>query len=99
MRQNIRLFGLPPDYFQLSGFLTEKTLFMKIRLKTLMAGPEGVFPPGSVIEDSAEEAEMLIAGGFAEPLDAAPVMPEVETAAIEPGGREVKPPARARKTP
>jgi len=37
---------------------------MKMRLKTLMAGPEGVFPPGSVIEVSPEEAEALIAGGI-----------------------------------
>ncbi len=72
---------------------------MKVRLKTTMAGPEGAFPPGSVIEASPEEAEMLITGGFAEPVEAEPVKPEVETAAIEPGSRAVKLPARARKTP
>ncbi len=72
---------------------------MKVRLRTTMAGPEGAFPPGSVIEASVEEAEMLIAGGFAEPVDAASVKPDVETAAIEPGSRAVRPPARARKTP
>lgn len=72
---------------------------MKVRLKTTMAGPEGAFPLGSVIEASAEEAEALIAGGFAEPVDAVPVRPEVETGAIEPGSRAMKLPARARKTP
>jgi hypothetical protein len=35
-------------------------------LKTLMAGPEGVFLPRSVIEVFHEEANALIAGGFAE---------------------------------
>ncbi len=75
---------------------------MKIRLKTLMAGPEGVFPPGSVIEVSSEEARALIAGGYAEPVpnpDApqAPELPVVETAALEPGSRAVKPPVRPRR--
>ncbi len=77
---------------------------MKIRLITLMAGPEGVFPPGSVIEVSPEEARALIAGGFAEPVNrptgsAAAESPPVETAAFEPGNRAVKPAARPRKTP
>jgi hypothetical protein len=51
---------------------------MKIRLITLMAGPEGVFPPGSVIEVSPEEACALIAGGYAEPVlrQAAPAKEE-----------------------
>ena len=77
---------------------------MKIRLKTLMAGPEGVFPPGSVIEVSPEEARTLIAGGFAEQVEqlgkpqAAEPAP-VETAAVEPGSRAMKPAARLRKTP
>ena len=76
---------------------------MKVRLKTLMAGPEGVFPPESVVNVSREEAEALIAGGFAEPLDqpekpAVADLDPVETAAIEPGIRAVKPVARARKT-
>jgi hypothetical protein len=76
---------------------------MKVRLKTLMAGPDGVFPPDSVIDAGDEEAEALIAGGFAEPVDC-PVEPvvtgpaAVETAAIEPGSRAVKVAARPRKT-
>jgi hypothetical protein len=76
---------------------------MRVRLKTLMAGPEGVFPIGSVIDAGDEEAEALIAGGFAERYDrpVEPVVVEpaaVETAAIEPGSRAVKAAARARKT-
>ena len=77
---------------------------MKVRLKTLMAGPEGVFLPGSVIEASHEEANALIAGGFAEQVEqsckpeAAEPVP-VETAAVEPGSRAVRPAARPRKTP
>jgi hypothetical protein len=77
---------------------------MKIRLKSLMAGPEGVFAPGSVIEVSPEEARALIAGGHAEPVlrQAAPPKdesPPVETAAVHPGRRAVRPESKARKTP
>ena len=76
---------------------------MKIRLITLMAGPEGVFPPGSVIEVSPEEARALIAGGYAEHVPPA-ALPKVEpsaveTAAVQPGSRAVRPEAKARKTP
>ena len=77
---------------------------MKIRLITLMAGPEGVFPPGSVIEVSPEEARALIAGGYAEPVPHLAAAPKVEpsaieTAAVQPGSRAVRPEAKARKTP
>ncbi len=76
---------------------------MKIRLKTLMAGPEGVFLPGSVIEVSPEEARALIAGGYAEtvPRPAAQQKdepPAVETAAVQPGSRAVRPEPKPRKT-
>lgn len=43
---------------------------MEIRMKTLMAGPNGSRHPGEKCTVSAEEAEMLIAGGYAEPVDA-----------------------------
>jgi hypothetical protein len=77
---------------------------MKIRLKTLMAGPDGVFPPGSVIEVSPEEARALIAGGYAESVPRPAVAPKaeppaVETAAVQPGSRAVRPESKARKTP
>ncbi len=42
---------------------------MRVRWKTLMAGPEGVLPAGSVANVPREEAEALIAGGFAERFD------------------------------
>ena len=72
---------------------------MKVRLKTLMAGPDGVFPPGSVIEVSIEESRSLIAGGFAESLVAPSVVAAAEAATVEPGSRAMKPSARVRKTP
>jgi hypothetical protein len=66
---------------------------MKVRLKTLMAGPEGVFHSGSVIDLPKEEAEALISKGYAEPFDQ-----PYETAAFEPGNRTVRPVPRPRKT-
>ena len=61
-------------------------------MKTLMAGPQGVFPPGSVVDLDSDEAESLIAAGYAERIER-----PVETAAIEPGTRAVKPLPRPRK--
>jgi hypothetical protein len=65
---------------------------MRVRLKTLMAGPQGVFQPGSVIDLRADEAEALVSAGYAEPLERLP-----ETAAFEPGNRAVRPTPRPRK--
>ena len=65
---------------------------MRVRLKTLMAGPEGVFHPGSVIDIDPDEAGALISSGYAEPLERS-----LETAAFEPGNRAVKPIPRPRK--
>jgi hypothetical protein len=65
---------------------------MKVRLKTLMAGPEGVFGPGSVIDLDTDQAEALVSAGYAERLER-----RVETAALEPGTRAVKPVPRPRK--
>ena len=77
---------------------------MKVRLLTLMAGPDGVVHPGALIEVSAEEAQAFIAGGFAEQVEQSgkPEATEpapVETAAVEPGNRAVRPAPRPRKTP
>jgi hypothetical protein len=72
---------------------------MKVRLKTLMVGPEGVFTPGSVIDPPREEAEALISAGYAERLERPLETAGVEVAAVEPGGRTMRPPARPRKTP
>jgi hypothetical protein len=65
---------------------------MKVRLKTLMAGPEGVFQPGSVVDLDAEQAEALVSSGYAERLER-----PVETAAIEPSELEMRPAPRPRK--
>ena len=65
---------------------------MKVRLKTVMAGPEGVFQPGSVIDLETDEAEALIAKGRAERLERLH-----ELAAFEPGNRAVRPAPRPRK--
>lgn len=46
---------------------------MRVRLKTLMAGPLGVFHTGAIID--VENAEELIAGGYAEPLERAVAVP------------------------
>ncbi len=72
---------------------------MRVRLKTLMAGPQGVFQPGSIIDPPAEEAEALISAGYAERLERPPETAGVETATIDPGGRATRTPARPRKTP
>jgi len=65
---------------------------MRVRLKTLMAGPQGVFQPGSVIDLDIDEAEALVSAGYAEPLER-----PIETAAFEPGNRAVRPIPRPRK--
>ena len=65
---------------------------MKVRLKTVMAGPDGVFHAGSVIDPPADVAEALIAAGYAESLERLP-----ETAAFEPVSKAVKPASRPRK--
>jgi hypothetical protein len=65
---------------------------MRVRLKALMAGPEGVFQPGSVVDLHIDEAEALVSAGYAEPVER-----PVETAAFEPGNRAVRPTPRPRK--
>jgi hypothetical protein len=65
---------------------------MKVRLKTLMAGPDGMFQPGSVIDLEGNEAQSLVSAGYAEPIER-----PVETAAFEPGNRAVRPIPRPRK--
>jgi hypothetical protein len=65
---------------------------MKVKLKTLMAGPEGVFQPGSVIDIDMDEADSLVAAGYAEPVDR-----PVEIASFEPGNQAIRPMPRPRK--
>lgn len=67
---------------------------MRVRMVTGAAGPQGVWPPGAVIEASESLALALIAGGYAEAvsppeavIDAqpAPVEPPVVEAAVDAG--------------
>ena len=42
---------------------------MEIRMKTTMAGPNGSRHPGEKCTVSAEDAEMLISAGYADPAE------------------------------
>lgn len=55
---------------------------MRVRMLTLMAGPGGTFPPGTVRDLPDGEAYELIEGRYAEQLDFAP--PAVEPKPVEP---------------
>jgi hypothetical protein len=61
---------------------------MWIRLITLMAGPEGVVQPGTVVEMATPEAQRLIQAGAAVELDGRarvmPAPPAAESAAVSP---------------
>lgn len=48
---------------------------MKVKLLTLMAGPDGIFPPGSIVDLKAKEAKALI-----DSRQALPVSSKKETA-------------------
>ena len=51
---------------------------MKVRMKTLMAGPDGTRFPDKVYPVSAQEGEDLIAGGYAEEVKAETPKPQAE---------------------
>jgi hypothetical protein len=53
---------------------------MKVRLKTVMAGPAGTFKPGQVVEDETGD---LVNGGYAEPIEIPEPKPLIETAEIQ----------------
>lgn len=42
---------------------------MKVKLITLMAGPEGTFSPGAVLNLESEKAIALVTGGYAISLE------------------------------
>lgn len=42
---------------------------MRVKMKTLMAGPDGVRKPDTVHDLPSAEAEALIAGGYAEKVE------------------------------
>lgn len=45
---------------------------MKIKLLTLMAGPEGTFPPGSLLDIEEIKAKALINGKYAVSMEPEP---------------------------
>lgn len=59
---------------------------LKVRMKTIYAGPEGTCQPGKTIDLEKEEAQSLVKAGYAEHAPAEKkTKPEIrETAVIEP---------------
>ena len=74
---------------------------MKIRLKSMMAGPQGSFAPGTLVELPEAQAQDLVARGYAEAVTDLPANPAdypgPETAAIAAPEQAVQPPARPRR--
>lgn len=75
---------------------------MRVRLKSLIAGPDGVFAPGTELDRA--DGEALVAGGYAEPLEApAPAAseqaPQPVERAVEPAAEQaVAQPQRGRRS-
>lgn len=59
---------------------------MKVKMRTIMAGPGVAAQPGEVIEVSSEVGASLVQGGYAEPVKEQPVetatVSAAETAAV-----------------
>ncbi len=82
---------------------------MRIKYRTLSAGPDGVRQADSVHDVPSDHADTLIKAGYAVAVGETPAtptipptttLPEAETAALSPTGKPVgerKPPARAGK--
>jgi hypothetical protein len=66
---------------------------LRVRLKTLIAGPQGVGQAGDTMELPEAMAQALVAQGHAEWLEVAPV-PEPEAAVLEPDETTALPAAR-----
>jgi hypothetical protein len=63
-----------------------------VRLKTMMAGPHGIYHAGQELKLKKTEADALVLGGYAEFVDP---MPEIT--AIEPQERSIMPRGKAKK--
>ena len=65
---------------------------MKLLMRSLSAGPDGVFEPGAVVEVGRKEARELIDGGFATPVKSTEVRkavaPAPQNAAMGSAGAE-----------
>lgn len=66
---------------------------MKIKMKSLMAGPDGTRHPGEVVDVDAMEGKALVSAGYAEEVTA--------EAAAKParGGKGAVPPTPTSKVP
>ena len=58
---------------------------MRVRLNTLMAGPEGVTPKGAERDVDADEAAALVSGGYAVAVEEAIAMPPEMAGGSKPG--------------
>lgn len=61
---------------------------MRVKLLTLMAGPDGVFNVGQTIDISAEQALQIISSGCAVACDTPRKGISIETATIQPPENE-----------
>lgn len=68
---------------------------MRVKMLTLSAGPDGVFPAGSIREVSDRVGAEMIAGRYAEMVEAGRVQPESATA--DPPEAAVLPSPRRRR--
>lgn len=48
---------------------------MRVKLRTLMANPNGVFLPSAIVDLPSGEAEELVKGGYAEAVEPPPKKP------------------------
>lgn len=63
---------------------------MKVRMKTLSAGPSGVRTPGQVVDVDSAGARALVAGGYAEYVELQHEAEPVETATVSPPEQAVR---------
>ena len=68
-----------------------------IRMKTLAAGPGGIKHLGQVVTVTQEEADILVNGGFAEPVGVLMNGPVPELTTLEPRERAVLPRGKAKQ--
>lgn len=78
---------------------------MRVRMKTIYAGPLGNYQPGDTAEFASKEGKALVAGGFADEIGkverriAVPVAPVVPTVPSSPVPETATPPAPETATP
>jgi len=70
----------------------------KVRLRTLMAGPEGCHPSGSVISLEDAQADELVSAGYAEYVEEPkPSQDVIEVAVVEAPEKAILPRRKARR--